>query len=209
MISLIILLIGIVFTNVLNIYLFWGQIAVWKVLLYFLFAFVIIIAVNAFFATFCCKWLPDSWFNKDSKFYSPSKKECKFYEKLGIKTWKDRTFEFGILNGFRKNKVLEPNNPSYINQFIIECNKGYLTHLISMFAGAIVFLTVPIKLMLPMALPIFLTGFILNLIPTMILRYNVPRLKTLLKYTERKINPEAKTTLSNMEDENFLVQKNG
>ena len=128
MISLIILLTGIVFTNVLNICLFWGNVAVWKLLLYFLFAFIVILAINAFLATLCCKWLPDNWFNKDSKFYSPSKKECKFYEKLGIKKWKDRTFEFGILNGFRKNKVREPNNPSYINQFILECNKGYLTH---------------------------------------------------------------------------------
>ena len=79
------------------------------------------IAINGFVATICSKWLPNKCFDSDSKFYMPSKKECKFYEKIGIKKWKDRTLEMGFLNGFRKNKI--ENSPEHIRRFILENKK--------------------------------------------------------------------------------------
>ena len=33
--------------------------------------------------------LPGKWFSADSNFVAVGKKECKFYEMLGIKYWKD------------------------------------------------------------------------------------------------------------------------
>ena len=71
------------------------------------------------------------------------------------------------------------------------------------------FLTVPVKLMLPMAFPIFLTGAIMNTQHVMILRYNVPRLKTLLKYTERKHNNNVINKEPSLQEDVLIAQKNG
>ena len=41
-----------------------------------------------------------------------------------------------------------------------------------------------------MGLPIVVTSVILNILPVMILRYNMPRLKIMLKFCLRKVNKE-------------------
>ena len=94
--------------------------------------------------------------------------------------------EWGKLNGFSKSKVEQPKEPEYIKRFILECNKGYLTHLTGIFASLVVFVCVPKCLIWSMALPMFMTAFVLNLSFVFILRYNVNRLKVLLAFTERK-----------------------
>lgn len=160
--------------------------AFWEVLVIFLVALVIMVLVNAFFALLCSKWLPNKLYNPDSKFFTPSKREYNFYLKIKIKTWKDKMLEWGKLNGFSKSKVEQPKEPEYIKRFILECNKGYLTHLTGIFASLVVFVCVPQCLIWSMALPMFMTAFVLNLSFVFILRYNVNRLKVLLAFTERK-----------------------
>ncbi len=141
------------------------------------------ILINGIVAIICSKILPKKFFNGDQKFYFPSKKECKFYDKIGIKKWKDKTLEMGFLNGFRKNKV--EDSPEYIERFILENKKGYLTHFMSIFVSVASMFILPIKFWLPMCLPIVVTSLILNIIPMMILRYNMPRLKTMLRFSLR------------------------
>jgi len=143
------------------------------------------IAINGVIAIICCKLLPNKCFNPKFKIFQPSKKECRIYEKLGIKKWKDKTAEYGRLNNFSKNKINEPNNPEYIKRFILENNKGFLTHLLGAFISIPAIFIMPAKFWLPMALPIALTSILLNVIPLMILRYNMPRLNVLLKFAER------------------------
>ena len=141
------------------------------------------IALNGIVAIICSKLIPNKYFDADKKFYMPSVKECKFYEKLGIKKWKDRTLEMGFLNGFRKNKI--ENSSEHIKRFILENKKGYLTHFVSVIVSALSLFFFPIRFWIPTAIPVVVTSLILNIIPMMILRYNMPRLKTLLRFNER------------------------
>ena len=125
--------------------------------------------------------LPDKWFGMNKKCFQVSKSEQHFYEKLGIRKWKDRVWELGGLGGFRKNKLLKPNSPEYIEKFIVESNKGIVTHIVGCFAGFLAILILPFKFALSISLPVALTNLFLNVLPTMILRYNVPKLTVLHK----------------------------
>lgn len=160
--------------------------AFWQILVIFIAALAILILLNAICAIFCSKVLSNKAFDSKNKFYIPSKAEIKFYNKIHIKKWKDKTLEWGKLNGFSKKNVEQPKDPEYIKKFILECNKGYLTHFTSLFIPALLFLCVPKTLILPMALPMFITSFLINYMSVAILRYNTDRLNTLLKFIERK-----------------------
>ena len=48
-----------------------------------------VIAIDGVFA-FIIRRLPEKWFSYDKKIWNVSKAECNFYEKLGIKLWKDK-----------------------------------------------------------------------------------------------------------------------
>lgn len=141
------------------------------------------VAINGLVAIIFCKVLPKKWFKSDSRFFNPSKRECGFYEKLGIKKWKDMNIDLGKLNGFKKDKL--ENSPEYIERFILETNMGFIEHFTSLFVSVFAMFMLPIKFWLPMGLPIVITSLILNIIPIMILRYNMPRLKTMLKFSLR------------------------
>ena len=144
--------------------------AFWQVLIIFIAALAILLIINAICAIICSKLLPNKLFNANSKFFTPGKKEYNLYKKLGVKVWKDKSIELGKLNGFSKRKIEDPKNPEYINQFILECNKGYLTHLTSIVFSLLILLCVPKSLILPMAMPMFITSLLLNTIPIIILR---------------------------------------
>lgn len=188
MISIIIFIIGVIVTYSTSIIVLNDSMAWWSISLIALLAIVGMIAINGFVAIVCCKILPKKCFNSNFKFFKVSKKEFRFYEKLGVKKWKDKTIELGKLNGFRKNKMTDPNNPEYIQRFIVENNMGFLTHFISLIMSGLAIFIMPMKFWLPMALPIAITSFILNVIPIAILRYNIPRLQILLKYSQRNVN---------------------
>jgi len=186
MISLIIFILGVIVTYVTS-YLCLGDIVGYSSIAWIcLISIMWMIAANGMVAIICSKWLPNRFFNAKYKIYQAGKKECRFYEKIGIKKWKDSTAELGILNGFRKNKLNDPNSVEYIERFILENNKGFLTHLVSIFVGFLVIFTFPKQYWLTTALPVAITSFILNLLPLMILRYNMPRLQILLKYAQRR-----------------------
>ena len=185
MISLIIFFIGVVVTYLTSYLVLGASVGYGHITWICAVAIIGMIAINGLVATVCSKWLPNKWFLGNKKFYTASKKECIFYEKIGIKKWKDRTIELGILNGFRKNKLNEPNNPEYIKRFILENNKGFLTHFVSLFVSAAYVFIMPIKFWLPTALPIAITSILINIMPVMILRYNMPRLQALYKFATR------------------------
>ena len=190
MITIQIFLINFIIIYIFNLFLFLGSYGLFGVTLIVVGSVIVMIAMNGLIAIICCKILPDSWFSDKFRIYRTSKKECRFYEKIGIKHWKDKTAELGSLNGFRKNKLAKPEEPEYIKRFILETNKGFLTHFISLFISFLAIFLLPSKFWLPLGLPIALTSFVLNLIPVTILRYNMPRLQVMLKYSERKQNKE-------------------
>ena len=183
MLTIIIFIIGVIVTYTCSLLVLTASMSWWLVSIIVLVSIIGIIAINGLIATICCKWLPKKWFIGDNKLYNPSKKECRLYEKLGIKKWKDINLDLGKLNGFKKDKV--ENSPEYIERFILENNMGFVEHLISATVSLLAIFILPIKFWLPMGLPIAITSFVLNIIPVMILRYNMPRLKTTLKFSLR------------------------
>lgn len=135
---------------------------------------VVEIAISAIFSALT-EYTPDKWYKPHRKFYQVSKKEQRFYEKLGIKFWKDYVLELGALGGFRKNK-LNGTSSEYMKKFMIESVKGMLGHILDMFMGFAVIFVLPLKYALRIGLPVAIVGFVLNLLPTLVLRYNLPKL---------------------------------
>ena len=130
--------------------------------------------------------MPDKWFGVDNKLFCVTEKERAIYRRLGVRAWKDKVWELGGLGGFSKKKLLEPDNPEYIEKFIIECNKGVLTHRLSYPIGFLAMLTLPNICSLTIALPIAIVNLFLNILPTIVLRYNTPMLISMLNRMKKK-----------------------
>lgn len=138
------------------------------------------VAIDAVFAIIT-KFLPEKWVSPESKIFKVSKGEQRFCEFFGVKKWKDKYWDLGGLGGFSKKKMVDPNSAEYIRLFIIESNKGVVDHLIGMFAGFLVILIYPLKFALVVGIPVAIVNFVLNAMPMMILRYNIPKLQVLYK----------------------------
>ena len=134
--------------------------------------------------------MPDGWFDEKSHFKT-SAGERKFYDKIKIKKWKDKVWELGAVGGFSKRKMLDPNSSEYLRQFIIECNKGFVGHIITLPASFLIMLFPLPKYWLCLGLPVAVVSVFLNTLPAMILRYNLPKLqiahkRAFLKETSQK-----------------------
>ena len=130
--------------------------------------------------------MPNKWFTHDKKIFKISKHERKFYEKIKIRSWKDRVWELGALGGFRKNKIASTDDPEYFRRFIVESNKGIVEHRCGYFLGFLGIFLFPLKYALSIGVPIAIVNLVLSALPTMILRYNIPKLTIVLKRLERQ-----------------------
>jgi hypothetical protein len=133
---------------------------------------------------------PDSWYPAFSKHFAVSEWEKKLYLRLKVRLWKDKIWELGGLGGFSKKKLLNPDDPAYIEKFIIECHKGVVTHRLSYPLGFLVMLIFPNICAFTVALPVALVNLFLNILPTLALRYNTPMLQGMLKRMSRKREKE-------------------
>lgn len=150
---------------------------IWCTALQFLLDGIIAIIVNQ---------LPDGWFGINRPCFSVSDAEKRLYKKLKVRRWKDKVWELGGLGGFSKKNLNKPNDPDYLERFIIACNKGVVTHRLSYPIGFLAMLTVTDLCALTVALPVALVNLFLNILPTMALRYNVPKLQALLERMKRR-----------------------
>ena len=130
--------------------------------------------------------MPDRWFGVDNPHYHVSDAEKELYKKLKVRRWKDKVWELGGLGGFSKKVLKDPNDPAYIEKFIVECNKGVLTHRLSYPAGFLTMLTLTGICPFTVALPVAVVNLFLNVLPTLALRYNTPKLKAMLQRLKRK-----------------------
>lgn len=130
--------------------------------------------------------MPDRLFGIDNPAYNVSEFEQKLYKKIKARSWKDKVWELGGLGGFSKKSLVNPNDPSYIEKFIIECNKGVLTHRLSYPIGFLPMLFIPNICAFSIALPVATVNLFLNILPTVVLRYNTPKLKAILHRMNRK-----------------------
>lgn len=151
------------------------------------------IGINAIFATLI-QALPDRYFDPSKNRFIVGKKERRFYEKLGIKSWKEKVWELGALGGFRKNKIAEPNNPDYLHKFLVEANKGFVIHVVGCFVGFAVIFVLPLKFAWTIGVPVAIVGLFLNILPAMILRYNSTKLRVAYERARRLKEREEKTT---------------
>lgn len=137
-------------------------------------------------SAFLIRRLPEKWFTYKVNFHKVGKKECKFYEKAGIKLWKDHIIELGMFTAFSKKHVSNPDSPEYIERFILESNYGVWIHFTGIFIGLAIIPFYPEDLLLWMSLPAAVINGIMNLFPMMILRYNLPRLERMRVLAEKK-----------------------
>ena len=156
--------------------------------------------------------LPNKWFEIDNKFYNVSNGERKFYEKIKIRKWKDKIWELGSLGGFSKKSLKSRSDKNYLKQFIIESNKGVLTHFIGCFAGFLALIILPSKCILSISLPIALVNLVLNLPSLFILRYNTPKLlagyKRLIRNENLKNSQKVQNTTENLVETTENLAKN-
>lgn len=157
----------------------------WNIVLCVSVSIVAAIAIDSVFATLV-RWVcPKKWFSVEKAHWAAKKKECRFYEKIGIKKWKDKVIELGFLTGFRKNKIADPNNNAYVERYIVEANYGIGVHIACIFAGYLVCLVYPAH-WYSVGLPVGFVSMILNALSLMILRYNLPKLHTLYRINAKR-----------------------
>lgn len=128
---------------------------------------------------------PDKYYGVDNPHFNVTDKEIKLYRDLRVREWKDKVWDLGGLGGFSKKKLSDPDNPEYIEKFIIECNKGVVTHRLSYPLGFLVMLTLSGISVYTIALPVAVVNLVLNIMPTIVLRYNTPPLKRVLSRMRR------------------------
>lgn len=149
------------------------------------FCVVLQIALDAL-AALAVRLTPDRLYPAESPRYRVRGWEKKLYLKLGVRAWKDHIPDLGGIGGFSKKRLQSPDDPAYIEKYIIECHKGVLTHRLCYPLGLLVMLTLPNLCALTIGLPVAVINLILNALPTMALRYNTPMLLGMLRRMRRK-----------------------
>lgn len=150
-------------------------------------AIILIILVDGMVAT-VARLLPKRFAEHTKKHFTVSMEEKKLYEKLKIRLWKDKIPEIGHFTRFRKNKIVDPKNVAYIERFLLECCYGQIGHFWSVIFGFIILLFYPLThTWVSLSLPVAIVNGVLNLLPICVLRYNVYKLKILLKTNLKKL----------------------
>lgn len=132
---------------------------------------------------FIVRCLPERWFSPEARCFTVSKCERKLYRHLRINAWKKHVPELGGFTGFHKDQLRHPEDSTYVGRFLLESHYGVVGHIAGACFGFLI-LFLPFLRTFTVAFPIAIVNFILNLMPTMILRYNTP---TLLRLYRRNI----------------------
>ena len=148
----------------------------------------LVVAVDGITAAIC-RALPSACVNEKHKIFSVGKKEKNFYEKIGIRKWKDKVPELGHLTGFRKNRINEPPNLQYVERFLLESRYGEIGHMVSCFTSFLILLFFWLtETWLAISIPVATVSLLLNLPSLFILRYNSYKLEILRKSLLKKQN---------------------
>ena len=129
--------------------------------------------------------LPKKWMDPNKKIFTTSDREIKFYEKIGVRKWKDKVPELGGFTSFHKNKLSDPWNNEYVERYMLEACYGVIIHLFSPFFGFLIVLldykmyTGWSWMWLTIMIPVAIVNAILIVLPAFILKYNLPKLKML------------------------------
>ena len=138
---------------------------------------------------FIARRLPERWFAPTARAFTVPRWEKELYRKTKINAWKKHVPEWGCFTGFHKDQLRDPNDSAYIGRFLLESNYGVLGHVLGSLFGFLIML-LPFLRPLSMALPIAIVNFILNMLPTLILRFNTPSLRRLYNRNLARENGE-------------------
>ena len=133
--------------------------------------------------------LPEKYFNYKKRIFLVSEREKKFYEKLGIRKWKDKVPEMGQVCDFKKNKIASTEQ-KYIEKFLAETCYAEIIHISMILIG---FLIIPIIYFFNagyfwnFSFPLIIINIYLNLPPILIQRYTRPKL---IKLKERELRKQ-------------------
>ena len=188
MLYLIVILGAMVVISIVNVIIdqFLFNLGLWYILLAVVINTVAVIAISGVFAFIIRHMLPERWFSVDKKFFFVSKKESQFYEKLGIKKWKDKVLELGFFTGFSKSSMSDTNNNEFVKRFILENNYGMVVHFVGMVVSFSIIFIYPLRLWWMFGLPVSLVSVFLHFLPFCILRYNNYKLLRLYQLNLRK-----------------------
>ncbi len=152
-------------------------------MLYSMLIVLALVAVDGICVCFVRFILPKKLFNPERKCFKVSSKEKDFLERWGVKKYKDRIPELGVLAGFKKDQVYDMNSPEYLYEFLRETCYAEVMHIISaVFSFVVIFMCYDYGwLMLSLATPLALCNVVLNILPINVQRYNRPRLEILYK----------------------------
>lgn len=156
---------------------------------------IVVFAIDAVLA-YVIRRLPNKWFNFRFKHFRVFKFEKKYYEKIGIKKWKDKIPELGQFTNFSKNKVEDPTNNEYIERFLLEICYGEVIHFTSIFFGFLIIFMYDLRYCLYMGIPVAIANGIINYLSFAILRYNRPKLMTIHE-RNRRLEERKKVKQSN------------
>lgn len=144
------------------------------------------ILIDVLLATVFRWCIPKRFVSVEKKWFGATKREARFYEKIGIKKWKDKTLELGRFTGFSKSKLGDVNDIKYLERFIVEANYGVLVHLACIIIGFSIVFICPVPYRLKIGLPVWSINLLLNGMSTFILRYNLPKLHVLYKFNKKR-----------------------
>lgn len=150
-----------------------------------------VIAIDGISA-FIIRRLPEKWFSYESRLSSVSKRECDLYQRLGVRKWRTKVPELGIFTGFHKDKVAEPGSNDYIKRYILEANYGAVIHIAGVPLGFLIIFLCPLSWAVRFGIPVAIVNAVLCLLPAFVLRYNIPKLLSLMRMNERRASREAK-----------------
>ncbi len=146
---------------------------------------VAIIAWDGLGAFLIRRALPKSWFMPGKRIFEVSKREHKLYNKMKIKSWKDKVPELGGFTGFHKNELRSSQSAEYLERFIMETNFGVIIHLENALLGFLICF-IPLCSAPSIWIPIFCVNFVLSMLPVFILRYTCYTLNRLYKKQTQK-----------------------
>lgn len=147
----------------------------------------LVIAIDAVTASVARWLLPKRCADCEKRIYLVSGREKAFYEKIGIRKWKEKIPELGHCTGFRKNKIKNPKDGTYIRRFLTEICYGELGHFFSCVTGfGTLLLFMPAKGARAIAVAVSIVNALLNILPFFVLRYNSYKLRVLLKQVEKR-----------------------
>ena len=155
----------------------------WQYLLTTTISTVVIILVDGILAIIIRR-LPEKLFEKDKKIFKVTRAEKQFYEKLKIRKWKDYIPDLGVFTNFQKRKVEKPKDNSYLTRYMLEACYGEVIHTISCFVG---FVTMFLPFGFNVTVPVCVVNFILNFLPTFVLRYNFYKMRILFEKNKQQL----------------------